>query len=155
MARNYLSGIGRFRLPTDFFTASQLLKADVGKLPRAPGDSVSAQPGCSQSHEISTSAPASSHCWLQYSLSSATVHRQAGCAHFFGSILDMTIYPFVHGVANFPWHETVHSTDSCREAPVGTPRASDSPANYRHGGLRDDDYRAITHDVRGCFCAAG
>ena len=35
-----------------------------------------------KSQEISTSSPASSQPWLQYSLSSATVHLQAGCGAF-------------------------------------------------------------------------
>jgi hypothetical protein len=51
--------------------------------------SESAQPGCAQSQEISVSPFASSQRWLQYSLSPATVHLQAGCAHFFCSILAM------------------------------------------------------------------
>ena len=54
--------------------------------------SESEQPGCPQSHEISTSPFASSQRWLQYFLSSATVHRHAGCAHFFCSILAMVVY---------------------------------------------------------------
>ena len=40
------------------------------------------QPGWAQSHEISTSPRASSQRWLQYFLSSVTVHLQGGCAHF-------------------------------------------------------------------------
>jgi hypothetical protein len=39
-------------------------------------------------------------------------------------------------------------------APGGTPRAGGSLARYRHGGLREKDHRAVTPDLRGCFCAA-
>jgi len=48
--------------------------------------SESEHPGCAQSHEISTSLPASSQRWLQYFVSAATMHLQAGCAHFVWSL---------------------------------------------------------------------
>jgi hypothetical protein len=60
--------------------------------------SESEHPGCPQSHEISTPPFASSQRWLQYCLSSATVHRHAGCAHFLGSILPIIILPFYQPV---------------------------------------------------------
>jgi hypothetical protein len=59
--------------------------------------------GWPQSHEISTSPLASSQRWLQYSLSCATVHLQAGCAHFFCSRSAMVIPSYQRsGRAYFP-----------------------------------------------------
>jgi hypothetical protein len=56
--------------------------------------SESEQPGCAQSHEISTSPFASSQRWQQNVWLSDTMHRQAGCAHFFCStVAIMIIYP--------------------------------------------------------------
>ena len=52
------------------------------------------QPGWPQPHEISIDDLASSQRWLQYFLSSGTVHLQAGWAHFFCSVSVMENYPF-------------------------------------------------------------
>ena len=74
-----LAKLGRrvANLPADFYTAS-------------------AQPGWAQSQEISTSSPpASSQRWLQYFFSSGTMHRHAGCAHLFCSIVAIFICPFL------------------------------------------------------------
>jgi hypothetical protein len=54
--------------------------------------SESEQPGCPHSHEISIFPFESWQRWLQYFLSSGTVHRHAGCAHFFCLVSAIMIY---------------------------------------------------------------
>jgi hypothetical protein len=63
-----------------------------------------AQPGCAQSHEISTSSLASSQCWLQYFLVSSTAHRQAGCAHFSKPRLAIDDYLSLTSSRPYPRH---------------------------------------------------
>jgi hypothetical protein len=65
--------------------------------------SYSEQPGWAQPHEISTDPFASSQRWLQYFLSSGTVHMQAGWAHFFCSVSVMEKISFLTDYTRAPW----------------------------------------------------